>query len=327
MDASQQGTAVGQDLAGAGAVEAPSDEIVAYVIEEAPPNGVTTGPENTPPSPPSPPHQAAPGGDGGRGSATTSANGGDGGGDGNDGDGAKMTLYEHIAELRTRLFICVVAIVVTAIAGWFLYNPVLKFMTESYHSFCHHHPGRTVSCNLLARTPTEGFLTRLQLAFYIGIVLAAPVWIWELWRFITPGLKKNEKRYALPYLFAAVSLFSMGVALAVLVWPKALNWLISVGGTNVSTAYSISSYVNLYTLVCLVFGAVFLYPIIVVSLMITGVVPTAKWRKWRRPAIVVLCAVAAIVTPSNDPFTFAGMAVPMIVFYELSIILGRLLKK
>jgi sec-independent protein translocase protein TatC len=318
MDAGEQGMAVGQDQGAAGAAAKASDEFIAYVVEDAPPNGVTAGADDGPHS------VSAPGGDGGGGSATTVADGGEGRGDG---DGARMTLYEHIAELRTRIFICVVAIVVTAIAGWFLYSPVLRFMTESYRSFCHHHPGRTVSCNLLARTPTEGFLTRLQLSFYIGIILAGPVWMWELWRFITPGLKKNEKRYAVPYLVAAVGLFTFGVALAVLVWPKALNWLISVGGTNVSTAYSISSYVNLYTLVCLVFGAVFLYPIIVVSLMISGVVPTAKWRKWRRPAIVVLCAVAAIVTPSNDPFTFAGMAVPMIVFYELSILLGRLLKK
>jgi len=325
MDAREQGTALSQDQGGAGAAAAlaANDEFVAYVIDEPPPNGATTVAADGPPGP------SAPSGDGGGGAGTAAAAAGaaDSGDSRGDGDGAHMSLYEHIAELRTRMFICVVAIVVTAIAGWFLYSPVLKFMTESYHSFCHHHPGRTVSCNLLARAPTEGFLTRLQLSFYIGVALAAPVWMWELWRFITPGLKKNEKRYAVPFLLSALTLFSMGVALAVLVWPKALAWLISVGGTNVSTAYSISSYVNLYTLICLVFGAVFLYPIIVVSLMISGVVPTAKWRKWRRPAIVVLCAVAAIVTPSNDPFTFAGMAVPMIIFYEGSIIVGRLLKK
>jgi sec-independent protein translocase protein TatC len=238
-----------------------------------------------------------------------------------------MTLYEHIAELRKRLTICVAAIVLTAIAGWFLYIPVLRFMTTAYVSFCHHHPGRTVSCSLLARTPTESFLTRLQLSFYIGLALAAPVWLWEIWRFITPGLRKSEKRYAVPFVSSAVVLFAMGVGVAILVWPKALDWLISVGGTNVSTAYSVSAYVNLYTLVCLVFGGVFLYPIIVMFLIISGVVPTAKWRKWRRPAIVVLCGVAAIVTPSNDPFTFAGMAVPMIIFYELCIIVGRLMKK
>jgi sec-independent protein translocase protein TatC len=308
MDAGQQGTAVGPDGAEAAAAE---------VAEAAVAAGVTAGPVvDGPPAEPS-------NFDGGGGAVADDL--GPGGGD--SGDEARMTLYEHIDELRKRLLICVAAIVVTAVAGWFLYSPVVRFMSTAYVHFCHKHPGRTVSCNLLARTPTEGFLTRLQLTFYFAIALAAPVWLWEVWRFITPGLKKSEKRYAVPFLASALTLFAMGVSVAVLVWPKALDWLISVGGSNVSTAYSISSYVNLYTLICLVFGTVFLYPIIVVFLMISGVVPSRKWRKWRRPAIVIICAVSAIVTPSNDPFTFAGLAVPMLIFYEISIIIGRVLKK
>ena len=238
-----------------------------------------------------------------------------------------MSLYEHLAELRKRLVICSAAIVVGAIAGWFLYSPVLNFMHGPYLNYCHHHPSKTLSCNLLARTPTEAFLTRLQLAFYIAVALAAPVWLWELWRFITPGLRKQEKQYVVPFVVSAMGLFAMGVAVAILVWPKALNWLIGVGGADVSSAFSIGSYVNLYLLVCLAFGGVFLYPIVVVFLMISGVVPTRKWRKWRRPAIVVLCAAAAIITPSNDPITFTAMAVPLIFFYEASILVGRLLKK
>lgn len=269
------------------------------------------------------------GGTGGR-SAGPGVNGAGGGGRRGDGDeveGGRMTLYEHIAELRTRLLICVAAIVVTAIAGWFLYEPVLRFMSSAYKDYCHTHPKHLLTCNLVTNTPVQGFLTRLQLSFYIAIVLAAPVWLWELWGFITPGLKKREKQYAVPFVLSAVTLFAMGVGVAVLVWPKALNWLIGVSGSGVTQVFTLNSYISLYTLICIVFGVVFLYPIVVVFLMISGVVPSAKWRKWRRPAIVVIFAVAAIVTPSNDPFTFAGMAVPMVIFYEASIILGRLMKK
>lgn len=240
--------------------------------------------------------------------------------------GATMTLFEHLAELRKRVLICAVAVVVTSIAGYFLYNPVLHFMTGPYRSFYRHHKGMITS-QLVISSPTEGFTTRLKVSLYIGMALAAPVWLWELWRFITPGLRKNEKQYAIPFVLSACALFAMGVGTAILVWPKALDWLISASGTGVAPLFTPSGYVHIYVLICLVFGAVFLYPIIVVFLMISGVVPTTKWRKWRRPAIVILFAVAAIVTPSNDPFSFLALAIPMVFFYEASIIVGRLLKK
>jgi sec-independent protein translocase protein TatC len=237
-----------------------------------------------------------------------------------------MTLFEHLAELRRRVFICAAAVVVTSIAGYFLYNPVLRFMLVPYRSFYAHHKGM-LTRDLIITSPTEGFTTRLKVSMYIGLGLAAPVWLWELWRFITPGLKSNERRYAVPFVVSALALFSMGVTVAVLVWPKALDWLIGASGSNITPVFTPAGYVHIYVLVCLVFGIVFLYPIVVVFLMLARIVPSAKWRKWRRPAIVVLFGVAAVVTPSNDPFTFLGMAVPMVIFYELSIIVGRLLKR
>ena len=243
-----------------------------------------------------------------------------------DGDGSRMTLFEHLAELRRRVLYCALAIIVTSIAGWFLYNPVLHFMTEPYRAFYHSHK-HLVTPELVISSPTEGFTTRLKVSMYIGLALAAPVWLWQAWQFITPGLKQNEKRYAVPFVLSALALFSMGVVTAILVWPKALDWLIGASGNGVAPLFSPAGYVSLYVLICLVFGGVFLYPIIVVFLMIARVVPSSKWRKWRRPAIVVLCGVAAVVTPSNDPFTFLGMAVPMVLFYEMSIIVGRLLKR
>jgi sec-independent protein translocase protein TatC len=243
-----------------------------------------------------------------------------------DGAGGTMTLLEHLAELRKRVLICAIAVVVTSIAGYFLYNPVLHFMTAPYRSFYKHHKDMITS-QLVISSPTEGFTTRLKVSMYIGTALAAPVWLWELWRFITPGLKKNEKQYAIPFVASACVLFAMGVTTAILVWPKALDWLISASGSSVAPLFSPSGYVHIYVLICLVFGAVFLYPIIVVFLMISGVVPSAKWRKWRRPAIVVLCGIAAVVTPSNDPFSFTALAVPMVLLYEASIVVGRLLHK
>jgi sec-independent protein translocase protein TatC len=241
---------------------------------------------------------------------------------------ARMTLGEHLAELRRRLIISIAAIAVGAVIAWFMYNPVLNFLIAPYRHFLALHPHKNITHGqLVINGPLEGFTTRVKIATYIGIGLASPVVLWELWRFITPGLHKNEKRYAVPFVCSAVALFSGGVATAILVFPKAISWLISVSGSSVTPIFTASQYFSLYVLACLIFGCVFLYPIVLMFLMISGAVPSRRWRKWRRMAIVIIAATAAIITPSNDPFSFLAMAVPMYVFYEGSIILGRILKK
>ncbi|MGH9077533.1 MAG: twin-arginine translocase subunit TatC [Acidimicrobiales bacterium] len=243
-------------------------------------------------------------------------------------DGGQMSLFEHLSELRRRLIVSILAIVVGGIVAWFLYNPLLHFMAEPYAQLLKTHPRLDLTHGQLVITAlAEGFTTRLKISAYVGIALATPVVLWELWRFITPGLHKNEKRYIVPFVASAAVLFAMGVAAAVLVFPKAIGWLISVSGTSVAPLVSASSYVNLYALMCLIFGLAFLYPVVVMFLMIAGVVPSARWRKWRRVAIIVIAAVAAVVTPSSDPFSFMAMAVPMYVFYEASIGVGRILGK
>jgi len=239
-----------------------------------------------------------------------------------------MTLFEHLAELRNRVVISLLAIVVGAVVAWFFYGDSISFMKSAYCSYLKHHPAKNViGCNLVITSPLEGFSTRLKISMYEGLILAAPVVLWELWRFITPGLHKNEKRYIAPFVAAAVVLFASGVATAMLVFPKALDWLINVAGPGVTTLFSPARYFSLYLAMCVVFGLVFMYPLVLIFLQIAGVVPSDKWRKWRRPAIVVLAVVAAVITPSSDPFSFFALAVPLVILYELSIVVGRLLKK
>lgn len=243
-------------------------------------------------------------------------------------DLAVMTVWEHLAELRNRLIVAIVAVVVTSIVCWFFYDRAIDFMRGPYCHFYHTHPHRSkLGCNLYITGPLEGFATRLKVSVYGGVALATPVLFFELWRFITPGLRKNEKQYVVPFVTAATVLFAMGVATAILIFPHALQWLIDVSGPGIDPLFSPSKYFTLYVAMCVVFGAIFMYPLVVVALELTGVVPSRKWRKWRRPAIVVIAAVAAIITPSSDPFSFTAMAVPMYVFYEASIIFGRIMKK
>lgn len=240
----------------------------------------------------------------------------------------KMTLFEHLAELRRRLIISIIAIALGTVVAWFFYDNAIRFMLHPYHDFLAHHRAKDVSNgNLVTNGPLEGFTTRLKVSAYGGIALASPVIFWQLWRFITPGLYKNEKRYIVPFVTAAVVLFAGGVATAISVFPKALTWLIDVSGTGVVPLFSPTRYFTLYVAMCLIFGLVFMYPLVVVFLELAGAVPSKTWRKWRRPAIVIICLVAAVITPSSDPFSFMAMAVPMLIFYEASILIGRLLKK
>jgi sec-independent protein translocase protein TatC len=239
-----------------------------------------------------------------------------------------MTLFEHIAELRRRVIIAVVAIAVGGVVVWFFYDPVLHFMLRPYRDFLDHNQAKNISNgNLVTSGPLEGLTTRLKVCVYGGIVLASPVVFWELWRFITPALYKHEKRYAVPFVAAAVFLFGSGVATAVLVFPKALDWLINVSGYGVVPLFSPSRYFTLYVSMCVIFGLVFMYPLVLVFLELVEVVPSSTWRRWRRAAIVIICIVAAVITPSSDPFSFIAMAVPMLVFYETAIVIGRLMKK
>ena len=240
----------------------------------------------------------------------------------------KMTIFEHLGELRRRLFISFVGVALGTLIAWFFYDEAIKFMLHPYHDFLAHHKAKSISGgNLVTTGPLEGFTTRLKVSAYGGIALASPVIFWQIWRFVTPGLYKNEKRYIVPFVSSAVVLFAGGVTTAILVFPKALTWLIDVSGTGIVPLFSPSRYFTLYVTMALIFGAVFMYPLLVVFLQLVGVVPSATWRKWRRSAIVVICVVAAVITPSSDPFSFLALAVPMLFFYEAAILVGRLLKK
>jgi sec-independent protein translocase protein TatC len=230
-----------------------------------------------------------------------------------------MSLVEHLSELRRRLIVCLVALGVGAVIAYVAYNPILHFLSTPYRQLAHR--------KLVVLDPLEGFATRLKIAGYGGAFFASPVVLWQVWRFITPGLHRRERRYAIPFVVASVLLFCFGAVVAMLVFRPALSFLISVGGHNLETFFSPSKYLRLVLLMIVAFGVAFEFPVILVSLELAGVVPSAKLRRWRRPAIVMVVTVAAIMTPSADPYSLFAMAVPMYLFYEGAILIGRLLKK
>ncbi|MEY2471720.1 MAG: sec-independent protein translocase protein TatC [Actinomycetota bacterium] len=232
-----------------------------------------------------------------------------------------MTLVEHLTELRKRLFISCIAIAVGATIAFFVYNRILDFLVHPYCAIRHG------NCKLYVTSPLEGIAVRLKIAGYGGLMISSPVVLWQVWRFITPGLHKQEKRYAIPFILASTFLFFFGVLIAYLTFPKALEFLISIGGTNLQEIFSPKDYVSFFLKVMLAFGLAFEFPVILVFLELVRVLSAKQLSSWRRPAIVIIVAAAAVITPSQDPYSLFGMAIPMYIFYELSILIGRLLKR
>ena len=231
-----------------------------------------------------------------------------------------MPLVEHLSELRRRLIISVLALVVGAVIGFIVYNRILSLLIRPYTEVT----GKT---DFVFFDPLEAFATRLKVAAWSGAFMASPVVLWQLWRFITPGLHKNEKRYAIPFIVASILLFLMGAVVALVTFKPALQFLVGVGGDNLTPLFSASKYLSLVILMIIAFGVAFEFPILLVFLELAGVVSSRKLRKWRRPAVVIIVAVAAVITPSQDPYSLFAMAGPMYLFYEGSILIGRLLKK
>jgi sec-independent protein translocase protein TatC len=230
-----------------------------------------------------------------------------------------MTLVEHLTELRTRVLICAVTFVITGTAAFLLYPWILSFLA---HPYCEISPRR---CGFYITNPLGGLALRVKIAAYGGIFLAAPVLLWEFWRFITPGLNPKEKKYAIPFVAISIFLFALGCLVAYITFPHALSWLKNIGGPTLTQILDPSQYLGLILLLMTVFGLTFEFPVLLVSLEIAGVLTPKKLSSWRRWAIVLIVVVAGVVTPSSDPFSMMALAIPMYIFYEVSIVVGKLL--
>lgn len=240
-----------------------------------------------------------------------------------DDDGATMTVVEHLTELRKRLIVSLVAVAAGAVVAFIAYDRILEFLQDPYCDVV----GPGEPCSFLATSVLDPFAIRLQIATYGGMILAAPVVFWQLWRFVAPGLTSREKRYAIPFIVSSVVLFAVGGLLAYLTFPRALDFLINIGGDSLDVRPTPTKYLQLVLLMILAFGLSFEFPVFLVFLQLVGVLTSARLRSWRRWAIVGIVVFAAVITPSQDPWSLFAMVVPMYVFYELAIGVGRLLRR
>jgi sec-independent protein translocase protein TatC len=244
-----------------------------------------------------------------------------------------MTLTEHLGELRVRIIRSALAVTLFAILIIAFYDQVLDFLVQPYldlcarkgEEFCGFDASTGRPLNFL--DPVEGLSTRLRVGTYGGLILAMPVVLWQVWRFIVPALHAREKRYAIPFILSSVLLFLLGGFLAYLTLGKALEFLIAWAGSDVQALFQVSKYIRLVVLMVAAFGVGFQFPVLLVFLQLAGVVtPQALIKGWRY-AIVGIVVVAAVITPSGDPISLAALAVPMSVLYLISIGIGLLFQR
>jgi sec-independent protein translocase protein TatC len=240
--------------------------------------------------------------------------------------GESMTLVEHLTELRTRLIICVVAVAVGMLAGFLLYDWIFDFLLQPYKDIATSE-NALADGKLLQTDPLEGFGIRMKTSAYSGIALAMPVILWQLWRFVTPGLYPNEKRWAVPFVASALALFVLGAGLAYYTLPRALDFLVDIGGDDLVTAFAPGKYFQLITYMMLAFGIGFEFPIVLIFLQMAGILETDTLRRGRRFAIVGICILVAVITPSGDPISMLMLSVPMVIFYEIAIVIGSVITK
>jgi sec-independent protein translocase protein TatC len=218
---------------------------------------------------------------------------------------------------------------VGSIAGWFLYEPVIRLLKDPYCSYVSTHKSATVNgtCQFYYLGAIDGVLIKLKVVVFLGLALALPFVLYQLWAFIVPGLKSRERRMAIPFVLSSTVLFVLGGLVAFLTLPKALSFLLGFAGPGITPLLTADKYLSFVILVTLAFGLSFEFPLVLIFLSIVGILSSRKMRGWRRPAILFIAVFAAVITPSSDPYSMLAMMIPMYVFYEAAIIVTRVMGK
>jgi sec-independent protein translocase protein TatC len=235
-----------------------------------------------------------------------------------------MTLMEHLRELRSRLFKASLGVLVGFVVGFFLLAKLaMKTINAPYcdlmlrSTLAHNHntvpPG--YNCPLQVLGPTDYFVLQMKIGLWVGLIVAAPIWLYQLWAFIAPGLHRHERRWAYAFVAAAAPLFAAGTVLAYFVVAKGLQFLFSFTPSNVSTNLEVTRYVDFITGLMLLFGVALEFPLVVVLFNLAGLASARRLLSWWRVAVFLFFAFSAIMTPTPDPFGMSALALVLTALY------------
>jgi sec-independent protein translocase protein TatC len=215
-----------------------------------------------------------------------------------------------------------------SIAGWFIYGPVWNFIKRPYCKAQVTSPianalaksAGTVAphCQLYVTGVFDPLVLRLQISIAVGVILSSPIWLYQLWAFIAPGLYKRERRWAYYFVGAALPLFAVGATIAYFAMTRGLEFLLHLVPADTTALITINTYLGYAGAMLAIFGIAFELPLVVVLLNLAGVLTHARFRKWRRVIIFLVFAFAAVFTPSPDPLSMLALALPCVVLIEVA---------
>ena len=231
-----------------------------------------------------------------------------------------MTLIEHFRELRKRIVRSVIALLVCTVAVWREFETIFALIREPYDSV------QGVGSNaILALTGvTSGFSLQLKVSLAAAVVVSSPIWIYQIWRFISPGLKRNERKWAYAFTTIAVPLFAAGVLLAYFVMPRMLDILFTFTPSDVQNVTSVESYLSFFLTLVLFFGIGFLLPLVLVALNFAGILSGERLRDSWRWLILGSFVFGAVATPNGDPLAMTFVALPMILLSVIAVVVALL---
>ena len=224
-----------------------------------------------------------------------------------------MPLGEHLRELRQRIVKSGITLLIATAFGWFVYDPVIEDLLKPYKDYEAAHPDKVVTTAYSGLT--SAFSQHLSIAIFLGVLISSPVWLYQIWAFIVPGLTKKEKRTAVAFICAAVPLFFAGCALANWVLPTAVRVLLEFTPEGQWNLIPADQYLAFVTRFILAFGLAFLLPVVLVALNVAHVLPAHLMLKGWRIAVILNFVFAAMMTPTPDAWTMIALALPMCGLY------------